>query len=737
MRTVAIGLVVASIWFTFQASLQGAEPLPAQRWNCLFAGGLIEGACVGVTADDQARIRLEDGAVVPVPLELFHAEEQTRIRDHFGVAAPELPQVDAAQGGHPWHSSRGGVIVMGKIIGRDGETLWVADDRGRRLRIPYSLLASGAQEHARRHVTELEGKEFVPATPKPAQSTSRQTPTRPQPARPRPTPPTPAPPMPSPPMPAPLVQNPPAPQPVPPTIPAPPASPEPRGPVRRWRMRSGVVMAEGQFLQISGPSVRVALAGGGIQHVPLELLMDADRQYAEALAGGGELGQVPQGALEIVGDRPQFIPTRAGRELLLIDGARLHVLPADGGPPRVSQDLGGEVLAADTRGDQIVAAVGNTLLVLDQRTLKQRAKHELWKYRRIRAVALHPQRQLAFVSVESSREAQQRNSAESQRVVIVDERTGEFDESGDVFGKFLAFDPAGRFLLVGYGETYQSGSNIHINPGLQVIETPEYENVDSLTRYQFDGTRLVEAEKFPDAGANGQGLVLSPDGGRVSYLGFAGYPTFSGNVVALEAANFRRKPVTFPMKDRSDCKRMAYHPALPWVVSPGGDGVVFYSSETGEPLDDKLAATDALAETAVETLCPTPDGKRLALIVSRAGSPRYLTTVELRLTAAEHAALRNRPATIAETDAANTVERAAADANDAPGGTAPAPDPVSPAPPALRRWTDATGKFHVDATLQGLEGGNVVLVKPDGGVVRVPLDRLSKPDQEHLRTRAR
>ncbi|MCM2369939.1 SHD1 domain-containing protein [Aporhodopirellula aestuarii] len=48
-------------------------------------------------------------------------------------------------------------------------------------------------------------------------------------------------------------------------------------------------------------------------------------------------------------------------------------------------------------------------------------------------------------------------------------------------------------------------------------------------------------------------------------------------------------------------------------------------------------------------------------------------------------------------------------------------------------WSDVTGKFKIDAQYEGVDGKNVVLRKPDGSTVSVPISRLS----EESRTRAK
>ena len=53
-----------------------------------------------------------------------------------------------------------------------------------------------------------------------------------------------------------------------------------------------------------------------------------------------------------------------------------------------------------------------------------------------------------------------------------------------------------------------------------------------------------------------------------------------------------------------------------------------------------------------------------------------------------------------------------------------------PKPPATRFWTDASGTRQVEATFIKLEAGRVFLRREDGKEVAVPLDALSRDDQE-------
>ena len=55
----------------------------------------------------------------------------------------------------------------------------------------------------------------------------------------------------------------------------------------------------------------------------------------------------------------------------------------------------------------------------------------------------------------------------------------------------------------------------------------------------------------------------------------------------------------------------------------------------------------------------------------------------------------------------------------------------------VRKWTDATGKYSVEAELVDFKDGQVRLRKPDGQVITVPLEKLRAADQEHVRQEAR
>jgi len=71
-----------------------------------------------------------------------------------------------------------------------------------------------------------------------------------------------------------------------------------------------------------------------------------------------------------------------------------------------------------------------------------------------------------------------------------------------------------------------------------------------------------------------------------------------------------------------------------------------------------------------------------------------------------------------------------------PGPVAVAPEPVAPPVPEIppRKWTDSTGQYSVRAEFVDVKDGTVRLKKENGKTLSVPLDKLSKADQDYVRS---
>ena len=69
--------------------------------------------------------------------------------------------------------------------------------------------------------------------------------------------------------------------------------------------------------------------------------------------------------------------------------------------------------------------------------------------------------------------------------------------------------------------------------------------------------------------------------------------------------------------------------------------------------------------------------------------------------------------------------------------TPPAGDAKPDGEPALRTWTDSSGKFKIEAQCLGVADGKVQLRKADGKVVSIALEKLSQADRDFLSPAAR
>lgn len=58
------------------------------------------------------------------------------------------------------------------------------------------------------------------------------------------------------------------------------------------------------------------------------------------------------------------------------------------------------------------------------------------------------------------------------------------------------------------------------------------------------------------------------------------------------------------------------------------------------------------------------------------------------------------------------------------------------APLGAREWTDSTGKFKIEAEFVELKDGKVALKKADGTTLSIPLEKLSKADQDFIKTQS-
>ena len=453
--------------------------------------------------------------------------------------------------------------------------------------------------------------------------------------------------------------------------------------------------------------VRVTSAGG--KSVSHTLEISVFRPIGTAAAGKPEAGsesasgfpQVDRHRLEIPAGSFELVPGRDGRTLLLHQAERLAVLGPDGLTIQKQHRFDKPYVRVAEREGYYVGVTAKPAAI-DLIDKGSSAPRKSFKFNCLEPtdLALHPTKPYAYVAFKASFDVP------SYQFIVYDEHSGEGRESEEYVGTWLALEPGGRWLIAGYRDIYESGSRLLVNPD-RVHVLPEYGSIDQLRRYRLGAHGLPTLEQTKDkAGGNGQGLRLSRDGRRVTYLSHVGYPQFSGNLAGWDPTDLTKMPASYPVKDKATTYDLAYHPVLPLVASPGSGSAVFLDRETGEIQERRLnVADDELADSKLHRVYFSPDGKHVILDTS-VNDVHYLFQAELRLTADE---LR-RLATVA------------------PAASAAADTGVSP----VRTWSDATGKFRVEARFVGLDAGKVILQKADGNRIAVPLERLSPADRQFV-----
>ena len=94
-------------------------------------------------------------------------------------------------------------------------------------------------------------------------------------------------------------------------------------------------------------------------------------------------------------------------------------------------------------------------------------------------------------------------------------------------------------------------------------------------------------------------------------------------------------PVTYECKDKADNQRVSYHPMLPLVVVPGGNGPLFFNRESGDLLSDRIKLPkDLPGGPGVVDAYFSPDGKNVLLKMGR-GTNSFLYKAPLRLSPEE------------------------------------------------------------------------------------------------------
>ncbi|MDB5329259.1 MAG: hypothetical protein JWP03_410 [Phycisphaerales bacterium] len=345
--------------------------------------------------------------------------------------------------------------------------------------------------------------------------------------------------------------------------------------------------------------------------------------------------------IALAGENPFVTTGFGGKSMLVLEGDHLRRLGPDGSTVIQTMTLPHACEWIGERKDYFVALSNETksLDILDSKTLKVRRSVQM-DYMRRNDLALNPTKPVSYVAIDKP--AGGGEEGFSHQILEVSESTGEVREPEDFVGTFLRAAPDGSRLYCGYKDIFKNGEELLINPN-NVNVIPKYGNIDVLMIYDISGRspRLVAQKK--DAGANGQGIAVSADGKRVSYLSYVGYPLYSNNIAAWDPADLTRRPVSYGTKDHhADCRRLSFHPVLPIAASPAQGGAACFNRESGDPEPDRLDLHEVAADLKVINAWFSPDGT--AMLLDCQGTDQfYLLPVKLKLTAAELEQLKSPP----------------------------------------------------------------------------------------------
>lgn len=379
--------------------------------------------------------------------------------------------------------------------------------------------------------------------------------------------------------------------------------------------------------QLGVSELRIKVARGGADPpivVPGTVnVVSAD----DAKAVKGDLAKVDAlYRLPIATQKYKLVDGLDGASMLLLDGDTLKRLDRDGITVRETLKLPARYTLIGERPDYLVAVSDEkqSLDILDKKSLAVRKSIQMI-YRNRWDLALDPSRATSYVTVEKG--------AEGARdvVLIVDEATGEVVEPGNFVGRWIKIAPDGRTAYTGYKDIYEKGSRLLVNPD-RIDIIPEYGSIDVLYVWDLSTGRPRPLMSKGSPGLNGYGIALSPDGKRLSYLSYTGYPLYSHDVPAFDPTDFQKRPVTYPTKaNKAESQDIAFHPYLPIAAAPNEDGAVCFDRESGQVLSGLVNLTaPPIGEVKAKHVYFSPDGRNL-LIECDNGADRYLRKVKLNL----------------------------------------------------------------------------------------------------------
>ncbi|MDY3552954.1 hypothetical protein R5W24_002044 [Gemmata sp. JC717] len=356
---------------------------------------------------------------------------------------------------------------------------------------------------------------------------------------------------------------------------------------------------------------------------------------ADADAVGGDLSKIDRlYRLQLAAEPAHIAPGFDRASLLLVEGDRLRRLTGGGLTVKEELRLPAKYERLFEREGYFVGLSDEkkALHVIDKKTLKVRRSVKM-DYRARTDLAPHPTRAVCYVCVVTG------GDGPPARILIVEEDTGDVLEPAGLFGSWAVVSPDGRELYAGYRETYQKGARLLFNPD-RIHVVPEYGTFDALIVYDITRDTPAMRRLKEGPGGNGIGVVMSPDGKRLTYLSHTGYPVPSGEIPAWTPTSFDKRPVGYPTKEhQASTAWIAYHPTLGIAAVPAKAGVVCYDRETGDAQPKRADLTyPSLRDVTAKRVYFSPDGRHLLLECEDSGG-RSLRRVRLNLTPAEAAKL--------------------------------------------------------------------------------------------------
>ncbi len=399
-----------------------------------------------------------------------------------------------------------------------------------------------------------------------------------------------------------------------------------------------------------------------------------DSPSANDWADAGPLAELP-----LEPDHYHLTPGRDGQSLLLLQGNRLRRLGADGLSVTEEWTLADRYRWIAERADNWIALRENPyrLDIIDKRRTRVTDQISIApagiQVMDVHDLVIHPRERITYIAIKHDIQLPR------YRVLIVNETTGGMAAPDHLLGKYLAIDPAGRYLYAAYSDIYERGATFHISPDWQITITPKYGNIDWLLSYNLSGRSATFRQAIEEAGGNSRGLRISPDGERLTYLSVVGSPPHSKNLVGFDPTKLDSAAVLYETGDVGDPTMVAFHPKLNLVASPGDGAAVLFNRETGEQLDDRLALpAGGLRGADIEDLRFSPDGKALIFAVGGVEG-RRLIKVDLRLSKEDEGALtpsrRTGVDSVASRTSTVTVQRSHLDSLQPPT------PPAAPATP--------------------------------------------------------